>query len=224
MNPYKTPDEKDIQEANRIQRELFNKLVHLFDTPLPEGVPERLKKIVASAEIAKGDIVLDVGSGTGVLVPLIQKYEPRRLYACDLSEAMLKQLRKNYPHVETIVSDVRDLTLPDGSIDVVFINACYANIVDKAGTFSNMGRMVKPSGRVVISHPLGKSFIDSFKESVPFPMDDFPEESEAEILLEPYGFKIKKFVDEPKLYILVATKHGGIGSAGLAPEKARAFH
>ncbi len=209
MNPYKTPDEKEIQEANRIQRELFNKLVHLFEPPLPEGVPERLKKIVASAEIEKGDFVLDVGSGTGVLVPLIQKYEPRRLYACDLSEAMLKQLRKNYPDVETIVSDVRDLTLPDGSIDVVFINACYANIVDKAGTFSSMGRMVKPSGRVVISHPLGKSFIDSFKESVPFPVDDFPEESEAEILLEPYGFRIKKFVDEPKLYILVATKGGG---------------
>lgn len=206
MNPYDTPDEKEIERINRLQRELFDKFYHFFDPPLPEGVPERLEKIVASAQIVKGDIVLDVGSGTGILVPLIQKYGPGRVYACDLSEAMLKQLKQRYSNVDTILSDVRDLTLPDLSIDIVFINACYPNIVDKAGAFTNIGRMMKPAGRMVISHPLGKSFIVSLKESVPFPLDDFPEKSEAEILLKPYGFDIKKSIDEPELYILVATK------------------
>ena len=206
MNPYKKPHEKKIQELNRIQRELFSKLVHLFDPPLPEGVPERLKQIVGSAEIAEGEAVLDVGSGTGILVPLIQEYGPGSVYACDLSEAMLEQLRKNHSRVETIVSDVRDLTLPDCSIDVVFMNACYANIVDKVGAFTNIGRMMNPGGRMVISHPLGKVFIASLKESSPWPLDDFPEASEAETLLEPYGFGVAKFVDEPELYILVARK------------------
>lgn len=206
MGPYETPEEKEIQRINRIQRELFDKLYHVFDPPLPKGVPERLEKIVSSAEIAKGDTVLDVGSGTGILVPLIQKHEPGRIYACDLSEAMLKQLKKHYSNVETILSDVRDLTLPDLSIHVVFINACYPNIVDKAGAFTNISRMMKPAGRMVISHPLGKSFIDSLKESVPFPLDDFPEKSQAQILLEPYGFVLQAFIDEPELYILVVTK------------------
>ena len=206
MNPYDTPDEKEIERINRLQRELFDKFYHFFDPPLPEGVPERLEKIVASAQIVKGDIVLDVGSGTGILVPLIQKYGPGRVYACDLSEAMLKQLKQRYSNVDTILSDVRDLTLPDLSIDIVFINACYPNIVDKAGAFTNIGRMMKPAGRMVISHPLGKSFIVSLKESVPFPLDDFPERSEAESLLKPYGFHIKDFIDEPELYILIATK------------------
>lgn len=206
MNPYKKPNEEKIQELNRIQRELFSKLVHLFDPPLPEGVPERLKQIVGSAEIAEGETVLDVGSGTGILVPLIQEYGPGHLYACDLSEAMLEQLRKNHSHVETIVSDVRDLTLPDCSVDVVLMNACYANIVDKVGAFTNIGRMMKPGGRMVISHPLGKVFIASLRESSPWPLDGFPEASEAETLLEPHGFGVAKFVDEPELYILVARK------------------
>jgi SAM-dependent methyltransferase len=206
MNSYERPNEKKIQELNRIQRKLFSKIVHLFDPPLPEGVPERLKQIVGSAEIAEGETVLDVGSGTGILVPLIQEYGPGSVYACDLSEAMLEQLRKNHSHVETIVSDVRDLTLPDCSIDVVFINACYANIVDKVGAFTNIGRMMKPGGRMVISHPLGKAFIASIRESSPWPLDDFPEASKAETLLEPYGFGVAKFVDEPELYVLVARK------------------
>jgi ubiquinone/menaquinone biosynthesis C-methylase UbiE len=207
MSPYKTPDEEEVDRINRLQREMFDELYHLFDPPLPKGVPERLEKIVASAEIVKGDYVLDVGSGTGILVPLIQRYGPARLFACDLSEAMLRRLKKHYPGVEAIVSDIRELTLPDSILDVVFINACYANIVDKVGAFTNLGRMTKPAGRMVISHPLGKTFIDSLKEKVPFPLDDFPEKSEAEILFQSFGFSIKEFVDEPELYILVVTKH-----------------
>ena len=206
MSPFDTPDEEEIDRINRIQREMFDELYHLFDPPLPKGVPERLERIVASAEILKGDYVLDVGSGTGILVPLIQSYEPGRVFACDLSEAMLKQLKKHYANVEAIVSDIRELALPDSILDVVFINACYPNIVDKVGAFTNLGRMTRKAGRMVISHPLGKSFIDSLKEKVPFPLDDFPEKLEAGILLKPYGFEIKKFVDEPDLYILVAAK------------------
>jgi SAM-dependent methyltransferase len=207
MSTYETPSEKEIQRINRLQRELFDELYHLFEPPLPEGVPERLEKIVASAEIARGDMVLDVGSGTGILVPLIQKHEPGAIYACDLSEAMLKQIGKNYPYVETLLGDVRDLKMPGSSMDVVFINACYPNIVDKAGAFSNMARMGKRFARIVISHPLGKAFINRIKKNVPFPLDDFPDKTEAEGLLEPFGFTIKTFIDEPELYILVAIKN-----------------
>ena len=206
MNPYETPTEKEIQKVNRAQRELFSELVHLFDPPLPPGVPGRLEKIAASAKITRGEIILDVGSGTGILVPLIKKYEPGRVYACDLSAAMLKRLKKHYPYVDTFVADVRDLSLPDLTIDVVFINACYPNIVDKSGAFANINRMIKPAGRMVISHPMGKSFISALKERVPFPLDDFPERPQAEILLRPYGFDIVRFIDKPDLYILVATK------------------
>ncbi|MGD8227539.1 MAG: methyltransferase domain-containing protein [Desulfobacteraceae bacterium] len=206
MSPYETPDDEEVDRINRLQREMFDELYHLFDPPLPEGVPERLERIVASAEIARGDNVLDVGSGTGILVPLIQKYGPARLFACDLSEAMLKQLKRHYPNVEAIVSDIRELALPDLFLDVIFINACYPNIVDKGGAFTNLGRMTRPAGRMVISHPLGKAFIDSLKRKVPFPLDEFPEKSEAEILFEPFGFSISEFVDETELYILVATK------------------
>ena len=206
MHPYKKPNEKEIKRINRIQRELFSRLSHLFDPPLPEGVPARLEKIAAAANIAQGEIVLDVGSGTEGLVPLIQQYQPGHIVACDLSKKMLGQLKKHYPGVETIVSDVRDLILPDLSVDVVFINACYPNIVDKSGAFMNMSRIMKSAGRMVISHPMGKSFINSLKEKAPFPLDEFPEKSEAKTLLGPLGFDIKEFINEPKLYILVAIK------------------
>lgn len=208
---FKAPAEQQIQRTNQLQRDFFSQLIHVFDPPLPEGVPERLTKIVASAKIAKGDVVLDVGTGTGILVPLIQAYEPETIFACDLSEAMLMHLREQFPYAKTIAADVRDLKLPDQSIDIVFLNACYPNIVDKPKSFENISRMTRSGGRMVISHPMGKSFIDLLKEKSPFPLDDFPEKSEAQALLEPHGFLIQEFIDEAKIYILVATKrHNGL--------------
>ena len=199
---FKTLDEKEVKRLNRLQQERFDELVNVFEPPLQEGVPERLERIVAAAEIKKGEIVLDVGAGTGILIPVIQKYRPGRIYACDLSDEMLKQLRKNYSGVETILSDVRDLTLPDESANVVFINACYPNIVDKAGAFKNIARMMIPAGRLIISHPLGKRFVDRLRRNSPFPFDDFPEKSDAEMLFTPYGFRIETLVNDPELYIL----------------------
>ena len=208
MSPFETKSEEEIRRINELQRQSFDRLYQLFEPPLPEGVPERLERIVASGEIVEGATVLDVGSGTGIMVPLIRKYEPARIYACDLSSAMLGQLSKNYSYAETILGDVRDLDLPDGSLDVVFVNACYPNIVDKATAFSNISRMLRPGGRLVISHPLGKSFIEVIKKSTPFPLDDFPERADAEALLRAFGFAIKDFFDEPELYLLVAKKDG----------------
>jgi ubiquinone/menaquinone biosynthesis C-methylase UbiE len=209
MGPFETKSEEEVRRINELQRRSFDRLYQLFEPPLTEGVPERLERIVASGEIVKGATVLDVGSGTGIMVPLIRKYEPARIYACDLSSAMLGQLSKNYTYAETILGDVRDLELPDGSVDVVFINACYPNIVDKATAFFNISRMLKPGGRLVISHPLGKAFIEVIKKSTPFPLDDFPERADAENLLRALGFAIKGFFDEPEIYLLVATKEGG---------------
>ncbi len=198
---------EEVDRINRLQRIRFDRSFRMFEPPLPQGVPERLERIVAEGRIGKNDAVLDVGSGTGVLVPIIRKYAPSRIYACDLSENMLAQLKRNHPEATTIQADVKDLGLPDASVDVVFINACYPNIAAKAEAFANIARIMKTGGRMVIAHPLGKAFVESLRRNAPYPLDDFPDKAQAEDLLRPFGFEIREFIDEEGLYILRANKH-----------------
>ncbi|MBW2266755.1 MAG: hypothetical protein JRF28_11470 [Deltaproteobacteria bacterium] len=90
---YRDPSNSEVKSINQIQNDFFSGLIHVFDPPLPEGVLNRLEQIVATAQIKKGEYVLDVGSGTGVLIPLIDAYTPQAIYACDLSRTMLDHLK-----------------------------------------------------------------------------------------------------------------------------------
>jgi SAM-dependent methyltransferase len=203
MRSFKKYTAEETRRLNELQAAYFSKNVHVFDPPLPEGVPERLQKIVHSAGITSSDAVLDIGTGTGILVSRIREYSPVRIYANDLSQAMLDSVKEQYPSVITMLGDIGNLALPDECIDVAFINACYSNIIDKHKAFANIQRMFRPGGRLIISHPLGSSFVAVLKKNVPFPLDDFPSDaSEASELFAPYGLRVTLFVNEEKIYIL----------------------
>jgi SAM-dependent methyltransferase len=178
--------------------------VDLFEPPLPEGVPEHLAAIVRACRLQPGERMLDVGTGTGILIPYILKYGPSELHACDLSENMLRRVKEKFPRVITHLCDIRDLPLAGDSLDVAFINACFSNIMDKSKSLTNLYRLLFRKGRLVISHPLGRDFIVELKKHTPFHLDLLPDEAGARALFERHGFEIISFRDEPLFYIFVA--------------------
>ncbi len=200
---------EQIEEDNELQQRYFNERVDLFEPPLPKGVPERLEATVEASRLQRGERVLDVGTGTGILIPYILKHGPSEVHACDLAENMLRRVKEKFPQVIVHRSDVGSLQLPDDSLDVVFINACFSNIVDKSKSLNNLYRLLCEKGRLVVSHPLGRGFIVELKKRTPFHLDLLPDEADARELCERHGFKIVSFSDEPLFYIFVAesTKH-----------------
>jgi ubiquinone/menaquinone biosynthesis C-methylase UbiE len=209
---------RQIEEMNELQRRYFNENVDIFEPPLPKGVPLRLKATVKAGGLAKGEKVLDVGTGTGILIPYILKYRPSEIHVCDLAEKMLERVRRKFPQVVTHLCDIGDLPLPDSSLDVAYINGCFSNILDKSKSLNNLFRLLRRKGRLVISHPLGRNFIVELKENTPFHLDLLPNATEAGELLMRHGFEIMDFRDEFAFYLVVArTKkrlslrnHGGV--------------
>ncbi|MBV8372578.1 MAG: class I SAM-dependent methyltransferase, partial [Candidatus Eremiobacteraeota bacterium] len=58
--------------------------------------------------------VLDVGAGTGKTIEaVLELVEPDAIVAVDISDGMLEELAKKYPHVETVCDDVLDYLARD---------------------------------------------------------------------------------------------------------------
>lgn len=145
-----------------------------YPESLLEGVPPTALESFAgvglpfrAGVIRSGDVVLDVGAGSGTDTLIAARLVgPRgRVLALDLTSEMLDKLRRNVAlagaaNVEVIEGNVESIPLPDASVDVVSSNGVLNLVPDKAKAFAEIWRVLRPGGRaqiadIVVSRPVG---------------------------------------------------------------------
>jgi len=110
------------------------------------------------ANLAAGDVVLDLGSGGGIDVLLsARRVAPGgRAYGLDMTPEMLELAEANriaagVDNAEFLLGTIEDVPLPDASVDVVISN-CVVNLSpDKDAVLAEAFRVLRPSGRLAIS-------------------------------------------------------------------------
>ena len=110
-------------------------------------------KIIAVAEITDGDDVLDAGCGTGVLTREMVHCvgETGSVTGVDLSESMLGVARQACPGVDFQQGNVNELPFEDLSFDVVVSSFMLMFVPDPTKVVSEMRRVLRPGGRIVVS-------------------------------------------------------------------------
>jgi SAM-dependent methyltransferase len=112
----------------------------------------------AVAELREGETVLDLGSGGGIDVILSAKRvgPSGTAYGLDMTDEMLALARKNaaaagMTNVHFLKGVIEQIPLAADSVDVVISN-CVINLsVDKPAVLSEIGRVLRPGGRIGIS-------------------------------------------------------------------------
>jgi SAM-dependent methyltransferase len=111
-----------------------------------------VEPLLHAAAVGPGDRMLDVACGTGVVArAAAERVAPDgKVTGVDLNPAMLAVARRVAPEIDWRQGDVAALPFGDRAFDVVSCQAAMFFFHDPTGALSEMGRVTRPGGRVVV--------------------------------------------------------------------------
>lgn len=127
---------------------------------------------LAFAGVREGEVVVDLGSGAGIdLLLAARKVGPSgRVIGIDMTDEMLAAARRNVAaaglaNVEVRKGLIEELPIESASVDWVISN-CVINLSpDKPRVFSEIARVLRPGGRMVVSDIVAEELPDWIRQS-----------------------------------------------------------
>jgi ubiquinone/menaquinone biosynthesis C-methylase UbiE len=197
------------EEAYRVLRDFFDRAAATWDNEVTVA-DAFIRRMLAAAALRPGDSVLDVGCGTGVLLPyLAELVEPGgRIYALDISPAMLEKARSRFPRAICLCAPAEAIPLPEGICRAVVCYSAFPHFPDQARAMAEMARVLSPGGRLVIGHADSREAINRFHREVGGVVADhvLPDDDAMRVLLRRSGLREISLSDGPAGYLLVAVR------------------
>jgi demethylmenaquinone methyltransferase / 2-methoxy-6-polyprenyl-1,4-benzoquinol methylase len=103
----------------------------------------------AALELAPGQRCLDLAAGTGVSTEELAR-SGAFVVGLDISLGMLQVGRRTRPDIPLLAGDALALPFADGAFDAITISFGLRNIVDTDAALTEMARVTRPGGRLVV--------------------------------------------------------------------------
>lgn len=166
----------------------------------------RSRTVISMLDAKPSELILDVGCGTGR--DLIQLAKTGcTCIGIDFSSKMIEESREELSKngitaVELEIGDATNLRFPDRMFDKVFASEVIEHIPDYSNAISEMARVLKPAGYLVITTPNRRSIygFDRYvirekflRRNWPHPYDSWKTFDELVSALNNNGFTITSF-------------------------------
>lgn len=120
------------------------------------GPFKSLEELFKAANLQKGDMVLDVATGTGIVASeaIRRVGDEGKVVGIDLSTGPLeiaKRTAGNIKNLQFLEMDAEELKFPDGSFDVVLSEFALMFFPDSQKALREMRRVLVDHGRIVLS-------------------------------------------------------------------------
>ena len=172
-----------------------------------------LDKLVPQFKLKSGQKVLDVGTGTGVLIPYLIKAVglSGSVTAIDYSEKMVQKCKTKNSQIKNVnikVGNIEEEAFTPEFFDAIICFGVFPHINRKEEALRNISIMLKPSGKLVIAHALSSEELRTHHKKVSKHVahSAMPKKNKMKQLLEQKGFVRIRIRDKPGCYLCTAYK------------------
>jgi ubiquinone/menaquinone biosynthesis C-methylase UbiE len=195
------------------RREFFNSAAVTWDNRYQtQELTDFLSQLVPTFQLKQGQKVLDVGTGTGILIPfMLEAVGPTgHVTAIDFAEKMVEACKTKYSNLANVdfkVQQVEKLEFPSATFDAVTCFGLFPHIENKEKALKQMNRVLKPDGKLIIAHALSsKELIAHHRNATAVAHDALPNEAKMKRLLKQAGFTEVSITDTPGCYTCLSIK------------------
>ncbi len=187
--------------------DFFDRLAPTWDENEVRSTPERIRSALSKLPLASGQKVLDLGTGTGVLIPYLCEIigETGSVTGIDLSEGMLSLARHKsgyLPNVTFHKIDFEEEQIP-GQYDIVLLYSVYPHLHSPRATFEWLFKMnINPGGVIVIAFPSDEKFINDIHHERKSESDHLPPTGVLAEIISRWGFTTEVVADTSDEYII----------------------
>lgn len=196
------------------RQEFFNQMAKKWDTRFhSEALRAFLTQFVPTFGLKPGQKVLDIGTGTGILIPyLLKEVGPTgKIFAIDYAEKMAERCSSKYCHIPNLtvsVQQVENLIFPLNTFDAVTCFGMFPHIEQKELALQQINKVLKIKGSLIIAHALSRAEINKHHQngSPIIAQDMLPKTDAMKELLKNAGFGKNFILDKLGKYLNISIK------------------
>ena len=120
----------------------------------PKNRPDQ---ILEALSLQPGQIIADIGSGGGYFSFRFADAVGKKgkVYVVDTDQGLLEVIgdaakQKGLTNLEAVLATKEDPSLPDKSLDLIFMRNVYHHLPDRVGYFRDLGVALRPHGKIII--------------------------------------------------------------------------
>ena len=190
----------------------FDEIAPDWDDNEVLSTPEKVNFILDFMDIQPGQKILDLGTGTGVLLPFIAERigQNGKIMAIDYSSGMLEIAKNKYsrllPQLKFLKLNFEKENI-EGEFDRIILYCVYPHLHTPIETLKWLQRVnLKENGALFIAFPCSQDFINNIHKERHSESDLLPSANTLATFLKKNEINAKVLKDDEDTYIIKITK------------------